>query len=113
MYDAFYFYRNWYTSKNIFMKLFSMVLYTLIFATLGFLSPEHRGNLLVLMVFLFIFMGIFAGYYSARFYRMFGVIFINLGKRLVKEFNLYIILISQFRFLAIFHDKLCFKNGKF
>lgn len=50
-----------------------MVLYTLIFATLGFLSPEHRGNLLVLMIFLFIFMGVFAGYYSARFYRMFGV----------------------------------------
>lgn len=57
-------------------------------------------------------MGIFAGYYSARFYRMFGVMYINLGKRLVKEFDLYIILISEFRLLAFFHDKLCFKNGK-
>jgi hypothetical protein len=58
----------------------------LIFATLGFLSPEHRGNLLVLMIFLFIFMGVFAGYYSARFYRMFGVCIFNVGKKLVKEF---------------------------
>jgi hypothetical protein len=71
-----------------------MVLYTLIFATLGFLSPEHRGNLLVLMIFLFIFMGVFAGFYSARFYRMFGVYYINVGKRLVKELALDIILIS-------------------
>jgi transmembrane 9 superfamily protein 2/4 len=52
-----------------------MTLYTLVFATLGFLSPEHRGNLLIIMVFLFVFMGVFSGYYSARFYKMFGVRF--------------------------------------
>jgi transmembrane 9 superfamily protein 2/4 len=50
-----------------------MTLYTLIFATLGFLSPEYRSNLLVIMLFLFVFMGVFSGYYSARFYKMFGV----------------------------------------
>lgn len=45
---------------------------TLIFASLGFLSPAHRGGLLTTMILLFVFMGAWAGYASARVYKMFG-----------------------------------------
>lgn len=54
------------------IQLCSMVVYTLIFAIIGFLTPEKRGALLMIMILLFVFMGVFAGYYSARFYKMFG-----------------------------------------
>jgi len=50
-----------------------MVLYTLIFSLLGFLSPQNRGAILTVVVLLFVFMGVFAGYFSARFYKMFDV----------------------------------------
>jgi len=50
-----------------------MAFYTLIFAWVGFLSPQNRGSLLTVIILLFVFMGVFAGYYSARFYKMFDV----------------------------------------
>jgi transmembrane 9 superfamily protein 2/4 len=53
------------------VQLFSMSAYSLLFASLGFLNPEKRGALLMIMILLFVFMGVFAGYYSTRFYKMF------------------------------------------
>jgi transmembrane 9 superfamily protein 2/4 len=49
-----------------------MSILTLIFASLGFLSPAHRGGLLTTMILLFVFMGTWAGYASARVYKFFG-----------------------------------------
>ncbi len=54
------------------IQLFAMVLVTLIFGTIGFLSPANRGSLLTMMLLLFVFMGGLAGYWSARFYKMFN-----------------------------------------
>jgi transmembrane 9 superfamily member 2/4 len=54
------------------IQLFAMVFYTLIFAIFGFLNPEKRGSLLMIMIFLFVFMGVIAGYFASRFYKMFG-----------------------------------------
>ncbi|KAL0316486.1 UNVERIFIED_CONTAM: Transmembrane 9 superfamily member 9 [Sesamum radiatum] len=48
-----------------------MILVTMIFAALGFLSPSNRGGLMTAMLLLWVFMGIFAGYASARLYKMF------------------------------------------
>jgi len=52
------------------VQLFSMSAYSLLFASLGFLNPDKRGAILMIMVLLFVFMGVFAGYYSTRFYKM-------------------------------------------
>ncbi|KAF3564662.1 hypothetical protein DY000_02019295 [Brassica cretica] len=49
----------------------SMVLVTMIFAMLGFLSPSNRGGLMTAMLLLWVFMGLFAGYASSRLYKMF------------------------------------------
>jgi transmembrane 9 superfamily protein 2/4 len=54
------------------IQLSAMVFYTLIFAIFGFLNPEKRGSLLMIMIFLFVFMGVIAGYFASRFYKMFG-----------------------------------------
>merc|ERR1740130_1184158 len=48
-----------------------MLLTTLCFAVLGFLSPANRGGLMTAMLLLFVFMGVFAGYTSARLYKSF------------------------------------------
>ncbi|KAG1326562.1 hypothetical protein COCNU_01G004960 [Cocos nucifera] len=48
-----------------------MVLVTMNFAVLGFLSPSNRGALMTAMLLLWVFMGLFAGYSSARLYKMF------------------------------------------
>ncbi|KAJ4758129.1 Transmembrane 9 superfamily member [Rhynchospora pubera] len=53
------------------VQLFGMLLVTMIFALLGFLSPSNRGGLMTAMVLLWVFMGIFAGYASSRLYKMF------------------------------------------
>ncbi len=53
------------------VQLLAMAAYSLLFASLGFLNPEKRGAILMIMILLFVFMGIFAGYYSTRFYKMF------------------------------------------
>ena len=48
-------------------------LVTMVFATLGFLSPANRGGLMTAVLLLFVFMGCFAGYSSARLYKTFKV----------------------------------------
>ncbi|KAK3037688.1 hypothetical protein RJ639_030632 [Escallonia herrerae] len=53
------------------VQFFGMVLVTMMFAVLGFLSPSNRGSLMTAMLLLFAFMGLFAGYSSARLYKMF------------------------------------------
>eukprot|EP00262_Sarcandra_glabra_P022269 TRINITY_DN9828_c0_g1_i1.p1 TRINITY_DN9828_c0_g1~~TRINITY_DN9828_c0_g1_i1.p1 ORF type:complete len:641 (-),score=73.90 TRINITY_DN9828_c0_g1_i1:231-2153(-) len=53
------------------VQFFGMILVTMIFAVLGFLSPSNRGGLMTAMLLLWVFMGIFAGYSSARLYKMF------------------------------------------
>ena len=59
--------------KILYIKLFFMVILSLIFTCLCYLSPASRGTLLTVMLLLFVFMGVFAGYYSSRFYKMFQV----------------------------------------
>ncbi|CEO96034.1 Transmembrane 9 superfamily member [Plasmodiophora brassicae] len=51
-----------------------MAVITMFFAVLGFLSPANRGGLMTALVLLFVFMGVAAGYYSARTYKMFGLL---------------------------------------
>ena len=53
------------------VQLFGMTLVTMVFATLGFLSPANRGGLMTAVLLLFVFMGSFAGYSSARLYKTF------------------------------------------
>ncbi|KAL2655246.1 hypothetical protein AAZV13_04G055900 [Glycine max] len=53
------------------VQFFGMILVTMIFAVLGFLSPSNRGGLMTAMLLLWVFMGIFAGYSSTRLYKMF------------------------------------------
>lgn len=53
------------------VQFFGMVLVTMMFAVLGFLSPSNRGGLMTAMLLLFVVMGVFAGYASARLYKMF------------------------------------------
>ncbi|XP_077222413.1 transmembrane 9 superfamily member 8-like [Tasmannia lanceolata] len=53
------------------VQFFGMILVTMIFAALGFLSPSNRGGLMTAMLLLWAFMGLFAGYSSARLYKMF------------------------------------------
>jgi transmembrane 9 superfamily protein 2/4 len=54
------------------VQIILMTLFTLTFASIGLLRPEHRGALVSIMLFLFAFMGIFSGYISARFYKTLG-----------------------------------------
>jgi transmembrane 9 superfamily protein 2/4 len=53
------------------VQFFGMMLVTMMFAVLGFLSPSNRGGLMTAMLFLWVFMGIFAGYSSSRLYKLF------------------------------------------
>ncbi|VVA22278.1 PREDICTED: transmembrane 9 superfamily [Prunus dulcis] len=53
------------------VQFFGMILVTMLFAVLGFLSPSNRGGLMTVMLLLWVFMGLFAGYSSARLYKMF------------------------------------------
>ncbi|KAG6625627.1 hypothetical protein CIPAW_16G110900 [Carya illinoinensis] len=53
------------------VQFFGMILVTMIFAVLGFLSPSNRGGLMTAMLVVWVFMGIFAGYSSSRLYKMF------------------------------------------
>ncbi|KAL3535105.1 hypothetical protein ACH5RR_003566 [Cinchona calisaya] len=53
------------------VQFFGMILVTMIFALLGFLSPSNRGGLMTAMLLLWVFMGLFAGYASTRLYKMF------------------------------------------
>ncbi|EXC11823.1 Transmembrane 9 superfamily member 4 [Morus notabilis] len=53
------------------VQFFGMILVTMIFAALGFLSPSNRGGLMTAMLLLWVFMGLFAGYATVRLYKMF------------------------------------------
>ncbi|KAM0969170.1 hypothetical protein ACFX2A_017728 [Malus domestica] len=53
------------------VQFFGMILVTMLFAVLGFLSPSNRGGLMTAMLLLWVFMGLFAGYSAARLYKMF------------------------------------------
>ncbi|XP_057767826.1 transmembrane 9 superfamily member 9-like [Salvia miltiorrhiza] len=53
------------------VQFFGMILVTMFFAALGFLSPSNRGGLMTAMLLLWVVMGLFAGYASARLYKMF------------------------------------------
>jgi len=51
------------------VQLFFAALSTIIFATIGFLSPANRGSLMIALLLFFALMGYFAGYYSANLYK--------------------------------------------
>ncbi|XP_034245465.1 transmembrane 9 superfamily member 2 [Thrips palmi] len=53
-------------------QVFCMVLVTLAFACMGFLSPANRGALMTCAMVLFVWLGTPAGYVSARVYKSFG-----------------------------------------
>ncbi|KAK8582015.1 hypothetical protein V6N13_145003 [Hibiscus sabdariffa] len=53
------------------VQFFDMIIVTMIFALLSFLSPSNRGGLITVMLLLWVFMGLFAGYSSARLYKLF------------------------------------------
>jgi len=53
------------------VQIFCMVLVTIAFAILGFLSPFNRGALMTAMVLLYVLLGGAAGFWSARFSKMF------------------------------------------
>ena len=49
-----------------------MSLFTLIFASIGFLSPASRGSLMIALLLIFVLMGIAAGYNASRLYKQFN-----------------------------------------
>jgi len=53
------------------VQLLGMVIITMMFALLGFLSPANRGGLMSATLMLFAFMGLLGGYYSSRLYKTF------------------------------------------
>lgn len=53
------------------VQFFGMVLVTMMFAALGFLSPSNRGGLMTAMLLLWAVMGLIGGYSSARLYKLF------------------------------------------
>lgn len=53
------------------VQVCGMMVVTLIFACLGFLSPATRGGLMTCMVVLYVCLGAAAGYVAARLYKMF------------------------------------------
>jgi transmembrane 9 superfamily protein 2/4 len=53
------------------MQLFAMLFTSILIGALGFWKPEHRNNLLSLMIFLFVLMGLYGGYISSRVYKIF------------------------------------------
>jgi transmembrane 9 superfamily protein 2/4 len=52
-------------------QVIAMVLVTLFFAALNFLSPANRGGLTSALLFFFVFLGMLAGYNSTRLYKLF------------------------------------------
>eukprot|EP00775_Hariotina_reticulata_P002526 gene2526-2828_t len=51
------------------VQLLGMLVVTMVFALLGFLSPSNRGGLMTAMLLMFVFMGCLAGYSSSRLYK--------------------------------------------
>ncbi|XP_013384267.1 transmembrane 9 superfamily member 2 [Lingula anatina] len=54
------------------VQIFFMILITLIFACLGFLSPANRGALMTCVLVLYVCLGTPSGYVSSRIYKSFG-----------------------------------------
>ncbi|KAF0306198.1 Transmembrane 9 superfamily member 2 [Amphibalanus amphitrite] len=54
------------------VQVLSMLLITLVFACLGFLSPANRGSLMTCGLVLYVCLGTPAGYVAARIYKSFG-----------------------------------------
>lgn len=52
------------------IQLLSMILYVLLFVSLGILQPRNGGSYFTLMVMVYIFLSILSGYFSARFYKL-------------------------------------------
>jgi transmembrane 9 superfamily protein 2/4 len=52
-------------------QLYGCLLFMIIFAAVGFLSPANRGSLMIAMLMIFVLMGSVAGYTSARLYKTF------------------------------------------
>ncbi|XP_050384752.1 transmembrane 9 superfamily member 10 [Argentina anserina] len=53
------------------VQFLGMILVTMLFAVLGFLSPSNRGGLMTAMLLLWVFMGLFGGYATVRLYKLF------------------------------------------
>ncbi|KAF2918951.1 hypothetical protein DAI22_08g098100 [Oryza sativa Japonica Group] len=53
------------------VQFIGMLLVTMVFAVLGFLSPSNRGGLMTAMLLLWVFMGLLAGYSSSSLYKLF------------------------------------------
>lgn len=53
------------------VQFFGMLLVTMVFAVLGFLSPSNMGGLMTAMLLLWVFMGLLAGYSSSSLYKLF------------------------------------------
>lgn len=53
------------------VQILGMLLVTITFALLGFLSPANRGGLMTAAVMMFVFMGLVGGYAAARLYKAF------------------------------------------
>jgi len=53
------------------VQFFGMIIVTMIFAALRFLSLSNRGGLMTAMLLLWVLMGLCGGYSSARLYKMF------------------------------------------
>ncbi|KAF5400707.1 Transmembrane 9 superfamily member [Paragonimus heterotremus] len=51
------------------LQIFCMVFVTILFATLGMLSPTARGTIMTAAIFTYVFMGLFPGYYAGRMYK--------------------------------------------
>ncbi|CAG9326160.1 unnamed protein product [Blepharisma stoltei] len=54
------------------VQVIGMAVLSLFFASIGFLSPAHRGGLITTALIFYVFMGVFSGYTSARLYKFFG-----------------------------------------
>jgi len=51
------------------VQVLGMLMVTMVFAVLGFLSPANRGGLMTALVLLFVFMGVPAGFFSAHLFK--------------------------------------------
>jgi len=52
------------------VQLLIMVLYSLLFVSLGIIHPKSGGSYFTLLVMVYIFLSLISGYYSSRFYKM-------------------------------------------
>ena len=53
------------------IQILAMIFFFLIFAVIGFVSPQNRGTAISFLYFFFIVLSNISGYYSARYYKMF------------------------------------------